>query len=46
MTAVAATQAAGGAVWFADETTTLSEFPPLRVGALWAGRHDAGSRQS
>ena len=35
MTAVAATLAAGGAVWFADETT-LREFPPLRAG--WARR--------
>ncbi len=35
MTAVAATLAAGGDVWFADETT-LREFPPLR--AAWARR--------
>jgi transposase len=33
--AVGATLAAGGAVWFADETT-LREFPPLR--ACWARR--------
>jgi transposase len=33
--AVAATLAAGGSVWFADETT-LREFPPLR--AAWARR--------
>lgn len=35
MAAVAQTLAAGGAVWFADETT-LREFPPLR--SAWARR--------